>query len=331
MKAAVHTRYGNADVVTVSDVPRPEISGNQILVQVYSSAVTTADWRFRASDFPGIMWLPGRLMAGAFRPRKPVLGSTFAGRVVSVGPDVKRFRLGDPVFGVSDWGAHAEYVALSEDGPVVAKPEGITYDEAAATPFGALAALGFVRDFLEVLPGQKVLVAGASGGVGIFAVQIAKQLGAEVTAITSTGNIELVTSLGADHVIDYRKQDLARIAERFDRVIDTASTLKPRVALRLTKPGGRFAPVEFDLPEMLAALGSKLFSKKSLLLRISSDKRVDLEHIAERLADGSLRPVIDSTYPLGAVADAHRKVESRHKTGAVILNPTPAATAAIAA
>ena len=165
MKAAVYRTYGSPDVIRITEVARPEVADNQVLVEVRATTVTTADWRMRASAFPGILWLPGRLMVGLFAPGKPVLGAEFSGRVAVVGSKVTRFQVGDEVFGFAGDGAHAEYLAVGEDAAIALKPAGLSHDEAAAVPFGGLAALVFLRDFARVTPGRKVLVAGASGGV----------------------------------------------------------------------------------------------------------------------------------------------------------------------
>jgi NADPH:quinone reductase-like Zn-dependent oxidoreductase len=324
MKAAWHDKYGAADVIEIREVARPEPKDDEILVQVFATTVTTADWRFRASAFPKIMWLMGRAMAGMFSPKNNVLGSEFAGRVVAKGKDVTKFKGGDEVFGFSmPFGAHAEYIAISQDAPVVRKPANIGYDEAAAVPFGANTALAFLRDFAKVKAGQKVLISGASGGVGVWAVQIAKHLGAEVTAVTSTGNVDLVKSLGADRVIDYKKENYWETGESWDLVLDTAGTTRFAEAKHALKPNGIFLPVEFAGIEILQALRSMIFGGKQVMLRISGDSRERLATVAGLLERGEIRPVIDSHYPLEQIVDAHRRVESRHKRGSVVVTVSP--------
>ena len=332
MKAAVYSKYGSADNVTIADVPRPEISAGQVLVQVFASSITTADWRFRASAFPGLLWLPGRLIAGLIRPKQPILGAEFAGRVVSVGADVTDFKLGDEVFGFSGtFGAHAEYLAVNANGSIAHMPEGTRFEEAAALPFGAVCALVFLRDFAKLRPGQKVAIGGASGGVGAYAVQIAKALGAEVTAITSTRNIDLVRSLGADRVIDYTREDAARLGEIHDVVFDTAGTLRFAKARRMMKKTALFLPLEINIPDALTALVTNLLSGKKLASHINGDRQEDLEAVGVMLRRGEIRAVIDSTYPLSRIADGHRRVETRHKTGSVIINIAGETVARLAA
>ena len=319
MKAAIYDNYGDPGVLRIGEVDRPEPGPEEVLVQVFASPVTTADWRLRAAAFPGVLWLPGRLMVGLFRPRKKVLGAAFAGRVVAVGEAVSGFRMGDRVFGFSGDGAHAEYLAMPAAGPIAKMPTNLSYEEAAAVPFAALAALVFLRDYGKVGPGQKVLVAGASGGVGVFAVQLARHFGAEVTGIASSGNLELVRSLGADTVIDYTKEDYAARGDTYDVVLDTAGTTGFAKARRVLKPGGIFIPLEFGLREMIQAATSRLGSGPSVAIGVSGDSKADLETLKALLEKGTIRPVVDSRYRLDEIAAAHRRVEGRHKTGEVVI------------
>ena len=319
MKAAVYENYGPAEVVEIRDVARPEIGERQVLVQTFATSVTTADWRIRASAFPGAMWLPGRLMFGLLRPRNRVLGMEFAGRVVSVGEKVTRFRMGDAVFGFASSGAHAEYLAMAEDGAIAAKPASLGYDEAAAVPFGALSALVFLRDFAKIRLGQKVLVLGASGGVGAYAVQLARHFGASVTGVTSTANVDLVRSLGADRVIDYTKEDFSAEKGGYDLILDTAGITTFRRAKCALNAKGVFLPIEFGPREMMQALFTSCRRGKRVVVGISNDTGKDLAIVRDLLEKGDIRPVIDGTWPLERIADAYRRVESRHKTGSVVV------------
>jgi len=319
MKAATYESYGDADVLEIRETARPEPGDGEILVKLFAAAVTTADWRLRASAFPGILWLPGRLMTGLFGPKNRVLGAAYAGRVVARGKDVARFRLGDAVFGFSGAGAHAEYLVVDADGPVAVKPENIGYDEAAAAPFGGLAALVFLRDFAGVKPGETVLVNGASGGVGSWAVQLAKHLGAEVTGVAGTDNVDLVRALGADRVIDYRRHDPAASGERYDVVLDTVSKLPYAGAKRILKKTGRYVPLEFGGREIRQALVAGLTGGPKIVLNVSGDTREDMEVLAGLLATGEVRAVVDSRFPLDDIAAAHRRVETRHARGAVVV------------
>ncbi|MCI5077843.1 NAD(P)-dependent alcohol dehydrogenase [Oricola sp.] len=319
MKAAVYDRYGPADVLTIRDIARPEPAADEILVQVFAAAVTTADWRLRASAFPGVMWLPGRLMLGLRAPRNKVLGVAFAGRVIARGDNVTRYALGDAVFGFSGAGAHAQYLTVKADGPVALKPKSITYEEAAAVPFGGASALVFLRDFAEVKPGEAVLVNGASGGVGAYSVQLARHLGANVTGVAGADNLDLVRSLGADDVVDYSKQTITELHSRFDVVLDTVGKLTYATAKRVLKPGGRYVPLEFSGREMIEALLAKLTGGPKMILNVSGDSREDMQCLADLMEKGELRAVVDSQYPLEQIAEAHRRVETRHARGAVVV------------
>jgi len=319
MRAAIADRYGDADILTVAEIDRPEPGDDEILVKVYAAPVTTADWRLRAAAFPGIMALPGRLMMGLTRPKNPVLGLAFSGRVVARGANVSRFRLGDPVFGFSGAGAHADYLTVKANGPVAIKPKAITYEEAAAVPFGGVSALVFLREFAGVKPGQKVLINGASGGVGAYAVQLAKIMGAEVTGVAGSGSVELVRALGADRVIDYREEDVSASGELYDVVLDTVGKLPYAKARRILKKTGRYVPLEFAGREILQALRAALTGGPKIVLAVSGDSREDIQHLAGLLENGELRGVVDSTYPLADIAAAHRRVETRHASGAVIV------------
>jgi NADPH:quinone reductase-like Zn-dependent oxidoreductase len=299
-----------------------------VLVRVRASSVTTADWRLRAAAFPGITWLPGRLMFGVLRPRRPILGGDFAGEVEAVGPAVTRFRPGDQVFGFSTFGAHAELVALPETAAIASIPAGLGFEEAAAVPFGALAALVFLRDFARITPGDRLLVVGASGGVGCYAVQIGRHLGAEVTGVASAANLDFVTALGADHVIDYRSADPFAPGQQYEVVLDTVgATTFTRARAALTAKG-RFVPLNIGLGEVVQSLATALRGGQRVAIGVSKDTRADMEEIAALLGRGDLNPVIDRRYPLAQIEEAHRYVESRHRRGSVVLTIAPPATSA---
>ena len=319
MKAAIYNTYGEADVVSVQDMPTPQIGNSEILVKVQSSAVSTADWRLRASAFPGILWLPARLMTGLFKPKNKVLGTDFAGQLVELGQCVSKFSLGDRVYGFCLHGGHAEYLAIDADKAICRIPDALNYDAAAAVPFGALSALVFLRDFAEIKPGQRVLIVGATGGVGVFAVQLAKQMGAEVTGVCSTDNLDLLRSLGADHVIDYKQEDYTAHTETYDVILDTVGGTDFGKCKRALTANGVFIPLEFSVREMMQALVTSVLGGKRVRLGVSGDTAVDLEYLSVLLGRGDIRPVIDGVYPLVKIAEAHRRVEGRHKTGSVVI------------
>lgn len=324
MKAAIVKSYGGADTVEIAEMPRPVAGPGDVVVRVHAAMVTTADWRIRAADFPGVMALPGRLLMGIFRPRRPVLGSGFAGRVAEVGAGVTGFAPGDRVTGFAiDGGAHADFVKLRAEGPLVPTPAGLSDEEAAALPFGGLTALVFLRDMARLVPGERVLIAGGSGGVGLPAVQIARAMGAEVTALARAENRAMLERLGASEVVDYRERDVTTEPARFDVILDTVGALPYPKARRILTGRGRFLPLEFAGREMWQALVARLLGHPPLILGVSGDKREDLEALAAMAARDELRPVVEQVLPLDRAAEAHRLVESRHRSGAVVLRMTP--------
>lgn len=320
MKAMTYRQYGGPEVVQPHDLPRPTPSKDEVLVRVSAAGITTADWRLRASAFPGGLWLPGRLMTGLFRPRKPVLGGDFAGVVEAVGADVTRFAPGERVFGFSMFGAHAEFLTIAADGAIGVIPGGMTDQEAAALPFGALCALEFLRDVADVQPGQRVLVVGASGGVGGYAAQIARWLGAEVTGLASAENAAFVRSLGAEEVVDYRAEDVTRRGATFDLVFDTVGAMDFRSARRILTSRGLFLPLNFGLGAVAGAVWSGLKGGRRMKLHLSGDSREGLEMLSRLVLEGQLRPLVDRVYPFDLIRDGYAHVEGRHRRGAVILD-----------
>jgi NADPH:quinone reductase-like Zn-dependent oxidoreductase len=322
MQACVYEEYGSAEVVRVGEVAVPVPKPGEVLVRVRAASVTTADWRFRASAFSPVFWLPGRLWLGLFRPRNPVLGMDFSGVVEAVGEGVTRFRPGDSVFGstsASSRGAHAELVAVPESAAVIAKPSFLSHEEAAAIPFGANSALQFMRDFGGVQPGQRVLVVGASGGVGVWAVQFAKHLGAEVTGVASAANLELVRSLGAHHVRDYAAGPYLRAGDDFDVIFDTVGVTSFADARPALSSTGTYLPLDSDLRKMMQALFTSRSRGHRVKYAVSQNTREGLELTVGLIESGALRPVVDEVFPMDRIADAHRRVEGRHKRGSVVV------------
>ncbi|QIE40502.1 NAD(P)-dependent alcohol dehydrogenase [Rhodobacteraceae bacterium SC52] len=323
MKAAVYRRYGPPNVVTVAETPRPVPGPSDVLVEVAATSVTTADWRFRASAFPGGLWIFGRLMSGLRKPRQPVLGRDFSGKIVAVGEEVTRYAVGQSVFGVSlKMGAHADFLVMPENGVMVPLPEGATPVDAAALPFGAMSALVFLRDIAQMTQGKRVLITGASGGVGVYAVQIAQSLGAEVTAVAGPGREAVLRDLGAAHVLDYTAGPVVRRGDRYDVIFDTVGSLSFAQAKPALANNGRFVPLEFGVQDLMRAIWSWIRGGKRLLLAVAPDRQADLKAVAEMWRDGVLRPVVDARLPLAQIAIAHARVQERHKVGSMVIDMT---------
>jgi len=319
MKAIVCTKYGPPEVLQLKEVEKPTPKEDEVLIKVHATTVTSGDVRIRSFTWPAWFWLPGRIMYGLRKPRKKIPGNELAGVIESVGKDVTLFRKGDQVFGIA-WGtsfqsATAEYKCLPEDGMVAMRPANITYEEAAAVPVGGLTALHFLRKG-DIQSGQKVLIYGASGSVGTFAVQLAKYFGAEVTGVCSTTNIEMVKSLGADKAIDYTKEDLTKNGRTYDIIFDAVSKTSFSRCKSSLKQGGIFLTTDWPL---LQALWTSKVGTKKVIVGIASPNPENLIFLKELIEAGKIKAVIDRTYPLEQTAEAHRYVEKGHKKGNVVI------------
>lgn len=323
MKAIVYTKYGPADVLHLAEVVKPTPKDNEVLIKIHASTVTAGDCNARGFTFvpPGFGFL-ARLMFGPRRPKQSILGFELAGEIEAVGKTVTRFQIGDQVWGtVSEkTGAYAEYICLPENARLVKKPVDITFDEAASVPFGGTTALYFLRDVAKLQPGQKILVIGASGGTGVYAVQLAKYYGAEVTGVCSTANLGLVRSLGADKVVDYTKQDFAQNGETYDVILDMVpgETAFARYQVSL-KPNGIYLAGAGGLKAFAQMTWTSLTGGKKVLAGMAPDRREDLVFLNELLETGKIKPVIDRRYPLEQTAEAHRYVDTGRKRGSVVI------------
>jgi NADPH:quinone reductase-like Zn-dependent oxidoreductase len=324
MKAILFTKYGSPDAIELKDVEKPIPQDHQLLIKVYAASINALD-RHALNSKPALM----RIMSGngLFKPKDPRLGADIAGRVEAVGASVTQFRPGDEVFGVCAGGGFAEYACAREDA-VVLKPNILTFEAAAAVPVAALTALQGLRDKGRIQPGQKVLIDGASGGVGTFAVQIAKSFGAEVTATCSTKNLEMARSIGAGHVIDYTREDFTRNGQRYDLIL-AVNGYHPILAYkRALSPkgihvlaGGPTAHLFQAILQtlLLGPLLSKAEGQKMGFMGIAKIAQKDLEYMKELLEAGKVIPVIDRAYPLSETAEAFRYLEKEHAQGKVVI------------
>jgi NADPH:quinone reductase-like Zn-dependent oxidoreductase len=300
MKAIVATKFGRPDVLQLQQVPNPTPKDGEILIKVHATTVAAGDIRMRSLDVPPLFWLPARLTLGFTKPKQPIYGMELAGEVEAIGQNVTRFKVGDPVFAstlAANFGGYAEYKTMLEDGLVLTKPHNMSYEEAAAVPIGGPTALRLLRKG-SIQRGQKVLIYGASGSVGTYAVQIAKAYGAEVTGVCSTAHVELVKSLGADQVIDYTRQDFSAGGAVYDAIFDTVGKCPKAQRAKALKPNGKFITI------------AKLSTKQSL---------EELAVVKELIEAGKVRAVIGRCYPLEDMVEAHRYVDMGHKTGNVVI------------
>ncbi len=322
MRAAVYNKYGSPEVLELREIEKPIPKDNEVLIKIYAATVTAVDSIFRRGD-----QFFARMATGVTKPKVPILGSDLAGEIEAVGKDVKLFKTGEQVFGDSGaaTGTHAEYICLPEMGPLALKPAGMTFEEAAAIPYGGLTALPFLRDKAKIQEGQRVLVNGASGAVGSMAVQLSRNYGADVTAVCSSANAELVKSLGADKVIDYKLEDFTKNTAAYDIIFDTIGKSTFSRCKRSLRPGGIYLTTVLTMKILLQMLRtSKMGSKKAVIaftgLRPAAEKAKDLAFLREFIETGKLRPVIDRSFFLDQIAEAHRYVDQGHKKGNVIIS-----------
>ncbi|MFN8531186.1 MAG: NAD(P)-dependent alcohol dehydrogenase [Anaerolineae bacterium] len=328
MKAVVYTEYGTPEVLHVAEVTTPMPKENEVLVRVHAVPVNFGDLLARnfksvtAKTFsmPGLFLLPAKLAFGINKPKIRVLGSEFAGVVESVGSGVTQFKPGDKVFGYRGerMGAYAEYVCIAADGMVAKMPSNMTFEEAAAVPYGAYTALSLLKK-VGIQPGQKVLINGASGGIGSYAVQLAKEFGAQVTGVCGAPRMAFVKSLGADKVIDYRKFDFTQSGERYDLIVDIQGKRSFAECKRVLNPNGRVLYVSFKMKQLLQMLWTQRFGSQKVICALSSEHQADLVYIRDLIEAGKIKSVIDRCFPMEQTADAHRYAESGSKQGHVVV------------
>jgi NADPH:quinone reductase-like Zn-dependent oxidoreductase len=327
MKAVVYSEYGGPEALQLAEVDKPTPAANEILVKVHAAALNPVDWHF----VRGAPYLLRMATGGLKKPsHHRRLGRDYSGTVEAVGPGVTGFTVGEPVFGMGD-GSLAEYLAVAPDRVAVHKPERLTFEQAAGVGLAGLTALQALRDKARVGSGHKVLIVGAGGGIGTFAVQLAKVFGADVTGVQSTAALDLVRSLGADRVIDYTDEDFTTDEARYDVIFDNVSNCPLPDILRVLKPGGILVPNGGGSPDtgtsvrgLVRLLAVRPFIRQRIRLFVTKRNRADLQMLADLMQAGRITPVIDSRYPLGAAAEALRHLESGHAHGKIVVSIAPA-------
>lgn len=316
MKAVECTKYGAPEFLKLVEIEKPSPKENEVLIKNYATSVTSGDARIRRAD-PFII----RLIFGCKKPRKSILGVVVAGEIEAVGKSVTNFKVGDQVFGSAgmNFGAHAEYVSVSENAVLALKPSSMSYEEAAAIPFGTTAALHFLK-IANIQQGQKVLIYGASGAIGTLAVQLAKNLGATVTAVCSTSNIEMVKALGAEKVIDYTMEDFTKNEETYDVIFDTVGKSSFSGALKSLNKKGHLLLASAGMGLLMGSAIVSLFIRKKIASGVIKETAEDMNFIKLLIESGKLKAVIDKTYSLEQIAMAHTHVDKGHKKGNVIIN-----------
>jgi NADPH:quinone reductase-like Zn-dependent oxidoreductase len=323
MKAIVCTAYGGPDVLRLEEVEKPRAKAGEVLVRVHATTASRADCEIRRFEFPAWVWLPIRLAFGVVKPRVRILGQEFAGEVEALGEGPTAFAPGDRVYGTTGigLGAYAEYVRAGgrRAGSVVGlMPAALSYAEAAAVPYGAMEALRFLRKG-GIGAGQRILIIGAGGSFGTYAVQLAKQAGAEVVAVDSGGKLEMLRELGADQVVDYTAGDFTEGAGDFDIVFDVVGRAPFGQVVRLLRPGGRYVVANPHTAQLLRGLWASLTSDKKMIIGSGAATDEHLRAVTELIEAGELRPVVDRRYPLEQAAEAHRYAETEQKLGNIVI------------
>lgn len=315
MKAITCPSYGTPDVLQPAEIAKPTPKTDEVLVKIFATAVSSADVRLRKAD-PFII----RLVFGLMRPKYPILGYVLSGVIEAVGEDVESFQPGDQIYATTGMamGAYAEYICLDQDGVIAHKPKNMTYEEAASIPFGGNTALYFLRK-ANIQPGQNILIYGASGAIGTAAIQLAKNLGAHVTGICSTTNLELVKSLGADEVIDYTKEDFTKNGKTYDVIFETVGKTSFSSSLQSLTKNGHYLMAAAGLKEMRQGLCASITSKRKVTSGVMSETAEDLTFFNNLIETGKFKPVIDRSYPMEQMVEAHRYVDKGRKKGNVVI------------
>ena len=318
MKAIVHTRYGSPEVLQLKEVPRPSPGDNEVLIKIHAATVNRTDCGFRKPEYPVII----RLINGFFRPRRTILGSELAGEIEAIGKDVKTFKPGDQVFGLSTmkFGAHAEYICIPENGSIAKKPANMTYEEAAAVCDGLMLANTYIKE-IDFNKSPRILINGASGSIGSASLQLAKYHGAHITAVCKTKDFELIKSLGANQVIDYTKEDFTKSDQLYDVVLDSVGKSSFSRCKKILKPRGVYFSTELGYmsQNIFLALLTPIFRGKKVKFPIPTDNQKDINFFRELIESGNYKAVIDKRYKLEEIVEATRYVETGQKVGNVVI------------
>jgi len=321
MKAIVYKKYGSPDVFELMDLEKPTPKANEVLIRVYATTVTTADCMMRRGDT-----FLSRILLGLIKPKSKyqILGTEFSGKIEAVGSNVKKFNPGDEVYAFRGFGTgcYAQYKCMNENGSLAIKPANMEFPEAASVVDGATTALFFLKEKANIQKGQKVLINGASGSIGTFAVQLAKYFGAEVTGVCSTKNIELIKSLGADKVVDYTKEDFAETGDNYDIIFDTVGKSSFAHCRKVLKSNGKYIATVMTLKLISQSILTKPGNKKKVIFAMSLNKTGALNYLRKLIEDGKLITIIDRQFPLEELREAHAYVEKGHKKGNVVITVT---------
>ena len=322
MKAIVYTKYGSPDVLQVKEVEKPTPKDDEVLIKVHAAEVTKADCEMRSFKFQvKWFWLPLRVALGLIKPKRQVLGGYLAGEVESVGKDVSKFKKRDQVFGTTKLrlGAYGEYVCLPASYTLAPKPYNVSFEEAAAVPLGGLNALHFLRK-ANIQNGEKVLVNGAGGSIGTFGVQIAKAMGAEVTAVDSTIKEKMLRRIGADHFIDYTKEDFTKCGQTYDVIFSMVAKSCYSECVKALRPKGRYLMVNPRISDMLRSLMTSKFTDKTAIFVFAGEKEEELLTLKEMIEEEKIKPIVDKVYSFVQAAEAHRRVETEKRLGTVVIS-----------
>jgi NADPH:quinone reductase-like Zn-dependent oxidoreductase len=322
MKAVVYKKYGSPDVLQLKEVEKPIPRDDEVLIRVYAAEATKADCELRSFNFPvKWFWLPLRIAMGLIKPKKQILGGYFAGEVDSVGKDVSKFKNGDQIFGTTKlrMGAYGEYVCLPASYTLVLKPYNVSFEEAAAVPLGGLNALHFLRK-ANIQKGEKVLINGAGGSIGTFGVQIAKEMGAEVTAVDSTIKEEMLRRVGADHFFDYTKEDFTKSRKTYDVIFDMVAKSAYSECVKALNPKGRYLMANPRMSDMLRSVVTSKFTDKTAIFVFAGEKEEELLALKAMIEEGKIKSIVDKIYPFEQAAEAHRRVETEQRLGPVVIS-----------